>query len=438
MLLRLFFVALAIVAVCVPAFADEVRPLVGIRVEGDTKVTDTTALRLAHVSLGTPISPEMAAQLEATLLSSQLFKTVKVRIDDAPDGAGYILVATFDDKLSWIVAPTLFILPSSYSFGVGFAENNLFGDEKKMLLYGQYGNRNSLFFGTYLDPAVRGSRLILRFDVYVLHRAIHEYRNPDGDAEDYTVDRSTYWDFADLGLLAGWRFRWWMTSDIRVKPAYARFTDVEADDPALRVAPDRNGWDVSLQARYTIDARRNRHGVTWGPYLQLFADATVPGLDDYGYQLATARAYYSWRFFDEHQLEVRVGGGIGRHLPVHEELTLGGVGDLRGYITDQFRGDRRLFGRIEYSLPIAHWRSFAFRAVAFFDAGTLGYGWRDPETRNYLPTQANGASWTRTDVGVGFRIYVGSIVLPLLGLDLAYGFEGKRPEVVFEVGITDF
>jgi len=68
----------------------------------------------------------------------------------------------------------------------------------------------------------------------------------------------------------------------------------------------------------------------------------------------------------------------------------------------------------------------------------LGFGWRDPESRNYLPTQANGASWTRTDAGVGFRIYVGTVVLPLLGLDLAYGFEGKRPEVVFEVGITDF
>jgi hypothetical protein len=29
-------------------------------------------------------------------------------------------------------------------------------------------------------------------------------------------------------------------------------------------------------------------------------------------------------------------------------------------------------------------------------------------------------------------------VLPLLGLDVGYGIEGRRPEVYFEVGLTDF
>lgn len=414
------------------------RPLVGVRVEGHTKVTETTALRLAHISLGRPVTPDMAPQLAASLLSSELFRRAEVRIEDAPDGAGYILVATLDDKLSWIVAPTLYLLPSAYSFGVGFAENNLFGDEKKLLVYGQVGNHTSLFFGTYLDPAVRGSQLILRFDVYLLHRAIDEYRNPTSDPTDTTIDRSTDWNFLDVGLLAGWRFRWWMTSDVRLKPAYAFFTNVEATDPALRTKPDRDGWDNSIQARFTIDHRRNRYGVTWGSYLQLSTDLTLPGLSDFDYQVLAVRAYQSWRFFSEHQLEVRVGASMGRHLPVHEELTLGGVGDLRGYVGDQFRGDRRLAGRVEYSVPIAKWRTFAFRALGFVDAGAIGYGWRDPDTRNYLPTQANGASWTRTDAGAGLRVYVGSVVLPLLGLDVAYGFEGKRPEVVFEIGITDF
>jgi hypothetical protein len=29
-------------------------------------------------------------------------------------------------------------------------------------------------------------------------------------------------------------------------------------------------------------------------------------------------------------------------------------------------------------------------------------------------------------------------VLPLLGLDVGYGIEGKSPELYFEVGLTDF
>lgn len=416
--------------------ADEPRPLVGVRVEGDSKVTQTTALRLARVGIGDPLDEASIAKIEAAMLSSELFKKVTVRLE--PVAGGYIMVTTLDDKLSWIVAPTVYLLPGSYSFGAGYAENNLFGDEKKLLLYGQYGNKSSLFFGTYLDPAVRGSQLILRFDVYFLHRAINEYRNPQGDATNYTVDRSTTWNFLDVGFLAGWRFHWWLTSDLRFKPAYSFFTHVQAEDPVLRVKPDRDGWDMSLQGRVTIDRRRNRYGVTWGPYLQLITDVSLPGIDDYGYQVLAGRAYYSKRLFAEHQLEFRVSAGIGRHLPVHEELTMGGAGDLRGYIADQFRGDRRATFRAEYSVPLWKWRTFAFRGLGFFDAGYLGYGWRDPDTRQYLPSQYNGASWTRSDAGAGFRIYVGSVVLPLLGLDVARGLEGKRTEVVFELGLTDF
>ena len=434
--MRLVVALFVLTCGAVVAFADEPRPLVGARVEGDSKVTQTTALRLARVSLGEPITDAQIPGLEAALLSSELFKNVKLRLE--PVEGGYVLVATLDDKQSWIVAPTLYLLPGSYSFGTGYAENNLFGDEKKLLLYGQYGNNTSLFFGTYLDPAVRGSRLILRFDVYVLHRAINEYRNPQNNKTDYAIDRSTTWNFLDAGILAGWRHRWWLTSDLRFKPAYAFFTDVEASDPALRVKPDRDGWDMSMQGRFTIDRRRHRYGVTWGPYLQLIADVAIPGVDDYDYQVLAGRAYYSLKFFAEHQLEFRVSAGIGRHLPIHEELVMGGVGDLRGYIGDQFRGDRRLTGRTEYSVPLVKWRSFAFRALGFFDAGYLAYRWRDPDSRQYLPSQFNGASWKRSDVGAGLRVYVGSVVLPLLGFDVAYGLEGKRTEVVFEIGLTDF
>ncbi len=416
---------------------DEARRLVGTRIEGDTKVTERTMLRLARIALGQPITHAMLPAVNAWLLSSQLFKTVAVRLE-AIDSGGYLLVATLDDKLSWVVAPTLYLLPSSWSVGVGYAENNLFGDEKKLLLYGQVGNQTSLFFGTYLDPAVRGSKLMLRFDLYLLHRDIIEWVNPASDKTSTEIGRSTKWNFLDAGALVGWRFRQWLTSDVRLKPAYAFFRDVRSDDPTLREAPERDGWDVSAQARLTIDRRRNRYGVTWGSYLQLITDLAIPGIDDYGYQIVAARAYHSWKFFEEHQLELRVAGGIGRHLPFHEEFTLGGVGDLRGYNTDQFRGDRRATARAEYSVPLFKWWQLAFRALTFFDAGYVGFHWRDTQTRRYLPTQHDGASWTRSDVGGGLRVYVGNVVLPLLGLDVGYGLEGKRYEVYFEVGLTDF
>jgi outer membrane protein insertion porin family len=446
--LRSAIVVIAL-AMAVPARADEstpsvsARPLVGARVEGDSKTTAQTVLRLARVSLGDPISVDDIPALEAALVSSGLFKTAKVWFDDAPNGV--ILVATLDDKHSWVVAPTLYVLPDNWSLGAGFAENNLFGEDKKLLLYGQYGNVSSLFFGTYLDPSFRGTRLLLRFDLYFVHRQIDEYRNDPDAPTDYTIDRTTTWTFVDLGILLGWRFRWWLVGDVRLKPGYSQFSD-------FTTRPERDGWDNSIQTRLTIDRRHHRNGVSWGPYLQLITDVSVPKLDDYQYQLAAMRAYYSFRFVREadhargfwqrlgreHQLEFRTSMGIGRQLPLHEELTLGGVVDLRGYRVDQFRGDRRLAGRAEYSLQLAKWWMFRFRAIGFVDAGYIGFHWRDPSTRVYLPTQHDGAHWIRSDVGGGIRIYVGNIVLPLLGLDLAYGLEGKRREVYFEVGLTDF
>jgi outer membrane protein assembly factor BamA len=430
-------------ASALPARAEEARPLVGVRVQGDTKVTATTALRLARVSRGDLVGVEMLPKLQAALLSSELFKSVTVWLEDTP--AGVVLVATLDDKLSWIAAPTVYVLPDNWSVGVGYAENNLFGEDKKLLLYGQYGNVNSLFFGTYLDPAFRGSQLQLRFDAYFVHRLIQEYTNDPAQPTDYTIARTSTWTFVDLGILFGWRFYWWLTADVRFKPGYAQFT-------GFTTRPERDGWDNSIQTRLTIDHRQHRYGVRWGPYLQLITDISIPGLDDYGYQLAAMRAYYSWRFFAEdrhakrfadrfareHQLELRTSAGIGRHLPLHEELTLGGVIDLRGYPVDMFRGDRRAFARAEYSLQLAKWWMFSFRAIGFVDAGYVGFHWRDPETRNYLPTQHDGAHWVRSNVGGGMRVYVGNVVLPLLGIDYARGLEGKRNELYFEIGLTDF
>jgi outer membrane protein assembly factor BamA len=419
-------------------------PLVDVRVEGATKVTEETATRLARIELGDRVDPTMVPRLQSALLSSELFKQVAVRLEPAP--GGYVMVATLTDKLSWIAAPTLYLLPDNWSVGVGYAENNLFGEDKKLLLYGQLGNKTSMFFGTYLDPAFRGSKLQLRFDLYFVHRTITEYLNDPDRPTAYDVARESTWTFVDLGILLGWRFRWWLVGDVRLKPGYSQFTD-------FTTRPERDGWDTSVQTRLTLDRRGHRFGVSWGPYLQLITDLSVPGLDDYGYQLAAARAYYSWRFFPEapgatghlverfgreHQLEFRVSGGIGRHLPFHEELALGGVVDLRGYPVDMFRGDRRAAARAEYSMQLAKWWMFSFRAIGFFDAGYVGFHWRDDETRDYLPTQHDGAQWVRSDVGGGLRVYVGNVVLPLLGLDVAYGLEGERREVYFEVGLTDF
>lgn len=423
-----------------PAAAEpaERRPVVGFRVRGPSKLTPETLGYLARVELGEALGAADLPRVQQALVSSELFETVAVALEEAPGGV--LLIATLDDKHSWIIAPTVFLLPGRRSIGVGFAENNFRGENKKILLYGQLGDRESLFFGTFLDPRVRGSKLLWRGDVFAYRRINDEYANPPGDPTDDRIARSTTTTYLGGGLLAGWQFLWWLSTDVRLRAGWVTFRDAQtADDPPSPAPlPEADGWDVSVQWRATLDHRHHRRGVTWGPYLQLALETTIPNLDDYDYQTALLRAYHSWRFFEEHQLELRTILNAGRHLPFHEELSLGGAVDLRGYAVDRYRGDTRAVFRAEYSVPLATWRSFAFRGITFWDTGYIAFELPRPGgDRDYLSSQLGGGLW-RNDVGVGLRIYVGAVVLPLLGLDLAYGIEGRSPEIYFELGLTDF
>lgn len=412
------------------------RPIVGYRVRGASKLTDRTLGWLAHVELGEMISEDKIPEIETALMSSELFKSAVVTLE--PSDNGVLVVATLDDKLSWIAAPTLFILPSHFSVGAGYAESNLGGENKKMLLYAQYGNLTSLVLGTFLDPAVRGSKWETRFDLYLLHQITNEYSNVD--ARSFATERQSTETFLDAGALVGYRFAWWLVGETRLRGAYVYFRDSNAADPAKTpvAAPQSDGWDVTLQGILTLDHRSHHFGVTWGPYVQLQLEASIPGIDSYGYQTIKSRAYYSWKFFEQHELEIRTRFQAGRRLPFHEDITLGGASDLRGYSVDQFRGNLAAMARAEYSVPIYKYRLFAFRAIGFYDMGYVRRGAEDLPGRVYLPDQPPGTSWFRSDAGGGIRLYVSTIVLPLLGFDIAYGIESHAPEYYFELGLTDF
>src|SRR5206468_4572174 len=126
--------------------------------------------------------------------------------------------------------------------------------------------------------------------------------------------------------------------------------------------------------------------VTRGPFAQIVLEPSVPGLDSYGYVNGYVRAYYSWELFCEHQLELRALGYSAYHLPLHEDNAIGGVSDLRGYPTDQFRGDLNVVARAEYSVPLFKWWFFAFRGLGFYDGGYARFVWPTLD-RIYLPDQ---------------------------------------------------
>lgn len=414
------------------------RPIVHFEIRGDSKVRPHTLGYLAHVEVGDLVDPGDIPRLEQALLSSELFKTVSVALEAAPGdpSPGAIVVVTAHDKQSWVAAPTVYALPGNRAVGVGFAENNFRGRDQKFLIYGQLGTRNSLLFATFLDPAYHGTKLTWRTDLYAYRRGLDEYVNAPDDPQSFAIARTTTSTYLGGGALVGWAFRWWLVGAVRLRGAYVYFRDAQDESGRALTRPEKDGWDISLQPHLTLDNRHHRYGVTWGSYVQLTLDAAIPGLDSYGYQVMLLRAYHSWRLFDEHELELRGQFNAGRHVPAHEEMTLGGVSDLRGYDVDQFRGDLRAVARVEYSIPLFKWRFLAFRALGFYDGGYAGFHNRRDD-RDYLPNQLGPGYW-RNNVGAGLRVYVDNIVLPLLGFDLGYGIEGHSPEIYFEVGLTDF
>jgi outer membrane protein insertion porin family len=421
-----------------PPIAMRPQKVIGFRVVGHSKLKRRTASYLSHIAVGDEVSLDDKAEIEAALMSSELFESARVEFEDVRGGV--VIVCFLEDKLSWIAAPTAYLLPSHWAVGVGYAESDLDGYNQKMLLYAQLGNRTSLVLATYLDPSIRGTKWQARFDVYALHNIVDEYLNPPSDKTSFAVTRESTETFLDAGALLGYAFRWWMVADVRTRAAYVYYRHSHTTDTHIPVpAPEIDGWDWAIQERLTIDPRGHRFGVTWGPYLQVINEQAIPGASTYQYQDVNVRAYYSWRLFGEHELELRTTENLGRHMPFNQEPALGGVSDLRGYDLDQFRGDTRAMFRVEYSVPVTKWRKFFLRAIGFFDSGYIGFHFPDPSgMRDYLPSEAKGDSWIRTDVGGGIRIYISSIVLPLLGFDIAYGLEAHKPEYYFELGLTDF
>src|SRR5262249_50844793 len=155
------------------------------------------------------------------------------------------------------------------------------------------------------------------------------------------------------------------------------------------------------------------------------------------YWAAVARAVWAERYFKEHNLVLKASAQLGHHLPFQQEFASGGV-NLRGYENMQFRGDTKVAGSAEYSVPFFKIGALAFRGVGFYDTAYTSFTqFKGNTQRDYLPGQTDQkiSKW-RNGIGAGVRIYVRSVVIPLLGLDFGYGIEAEDYHMYFAVGLT--
>jgi outer membrane protein insertion porin family len=455
---RLAYVSFAIVLAAGRAAAAEdiIRDIV---VEGNTKTTSATVELIARIDVGDDWTGDMLDRIKRDLVSSGLFRDVSAFFEQCGptstpkcDAPGVRVHLTVHDKHSWVIAPAIYDQPTNVGGGVGFGENNLFGENQKLLLYGQIATGDSFFIGAWVVPSIRGTRFYSQLDTFLKSSRVIEYAPAHNYTDIPDRVRQSRMNYLNAGFKLGVDLFWGLKLDARLRGAYVYYSTVAAvtDDPARLhgvdpdhpAKPGKEGWDVSNEISLAIDRRADWYGVRTGYRYQTSVEYSVPPLGSaFHYRIYNLSLWKGVQVLERHNLTAQLNVNVGDHLPFQQEFTMGGT-SMRGYLNDQFRGDLRVVANLEYSLPLFTIAGLSVRALGFLDSGytTFVTSENNPE-RNYLTGSARGDNTTlapfKNAVGVGTRLYLQQIVIPLLGVDLGYGLEARDVQVYLAIGLTN-
>jgi outer membrane protein assembly factor BamA len=436
-----------------------------IKVVDNAKTDSNTIEYLAGVKIGDTLSEELVATAKIRLQSSGLFKDVQITWDGSPLGGARLIISA-KDKASWVIAPIAFASDGNYGGGLVFAHGNVFGQNKKLLVYADYTTTEKLLFVAFLDPNIRNTRFYYRVDALLRGDNIREYgRGYDGEPR---LSRETQVDTFGAAALAGVNFTRHFHMDLRLKIYYdlahgptcynttnqdgSGTPDVVAWQGGQCRAPTGSAWDNTLTTSIAFDNRSKVDGVLDGLLLSLTwqygASWLGTGND---YHLVSFNGMFAKRFFKEHNLILRAGFDVDVDPPFKMEVEAGGP-QLRGFIVRQYRGDTSVRATLEYIVPLFTIWGLSFRAIAFYDTNLTWFRDIPPQDagpnarlirrgnnfRDFLPDTPSGVvrdSW-HNGIGAGLRFYLRGVVLPLLGLDFAYGFESKAFQWYVNIGST--
>jgi outer membrane protein assembly factor BamA len=459
---RVVFAAAIILALGSSASADTIRE---IFVDENTKTTSDTVTLIAGIDVGDDWNVDMIETVKAKLVSSGLFGDVTVFSEPKNDGVKVTIIV--HDKHSWVIAPALYTQPTNKGGGIGFGENNLFGKNQKLLLYGQLATGDTFFIGAWVIPNLGGTRLYAQVDTWLKYQRNIEYAAPttylnttrdEGANKAVRESRMTY---LNGGIKLGIELYRGFKIDTRIRAAHVSYSDVKlaegatiddiipGGDPSLPPPPPgKRGWDISNEWTLSLDRRANWYGVQTGYRYSAAFETSTPSLgSDFRYYLAAIHLYRAEKILERHNVVLRAGVDWGHHVPFEQEYTTGGT-SMRGWLNNQFRGDFKASANLEYSLPLFTIAGLSVRGLGFWDSAYTTFLTTANPDRNYLPNsrrdQAVAGTTFQTyfapfknSVGVGTRLYLKQIVLPLLGLDIGYGLEARDYQIYLAVGLTD-
>lgn len=455
---RVAIFALAIVlGTSTAAVAEEIREII---VEKNTKTDDDTVALIARIEVGDEWSVDKIDEIKSYLVSSGLFKDVNVFSDTHPQGGARVYIQV-TDKHSWVIAPALYLQPTNKGGGVGFGENNLFGQNQKLLLYGQVATGDSFFIGAWVIPSLNGTRFYAQLDTFLKSSRNIEYASPSGDIfhpEDVITKpiRESRIAYLNAGVKLGIELFRGFKFDARLRGARVSYSDVKlaegatieevtgdpTSDPNNVPAPGAEGNDVSTEFTLSLDRRANWFGVQTGYKYAVWFETASPGLgSDFRYFLSGLSIFRAKQILQRHNAILKTTFNYGGNIPFQQEYLTGGT-SMRGYLNNELRGDFRAIANIEYSFPMFTILGLSVRGLGFFDSAYTTFIETENTQRDYLPdarahaTRGRFVPW-RNSVGGGIRLYMRQIVLPLLGVDFGYGLESRDYQIYLAIGLTD-
>src|SRR6185369_4111941 len=191
----------------IPADGAAIRKIV---VEDNKKTTSETVELISQLEVGDSWTTDMVDVVKSRLVSSGLFKDVEVYWTKEPTG-GVAVHILAKDKHSWVIAPAVYSQPTNKGGGIGFGENNLFGQNQKLMLYGQIATGDSFFIGAWLVPSIAGTRFYSQLDTYLKSSRNIEYTAPNSwmvDSMDLQAVRESRIHYLNVGGKLGitlWR-----------------------------------------------------------------------------------------------------------------------------------------------------------------------------------------------------------------------------------------
>jgi outer membrane protein insertion porin family len=416
---------------------------------GTEKTRPETVQAYARLEPGDTITAEELARAERRLVATGLFQ--EVRVSTQPSGDSQVdVVLQVQDKASWVVAPTFSVSNSNIGGGVLYAEANLWGRSKKFATAVQVSTAESGLFVGYLDPNLFGfPPLRLSLEGQLRSDRVEEYQ-PGASHEVPEVQRRTRLNSAsvasELSVMIMERVRVAAKYRLMFIDAQEPSSETPVMEPAFEPGPVQR--DSSLRLMVGVDTRQNLHAIMEGLNIEGSLEISNPGVwSHFRYKRFGLVYRHGLRFFEEHNLILRGELAAGMDLPFHQEL-VAGAASLRGFIYRQFRGDTRASFTAEYHFPLFTVRSLAFRGVAFSDIGMLT--WRSiPEdrqlldvngrvVRGYLPDAHDGVGGATVaqGLGLGLRLFLRSVVLPLVGVDVAYGVNSGEFRIYLVAGVN--